>query len=391
MTLPPPLRPNVRAMRERSGLGPAQLARRSGITRQALHAIETGATVPSTLTALRLARELRCAVEALFTLTDAEVQARVVGSLDAGHGSRVGLAQVGAELLAFPLAGGALGESADGLAEVADSPEPAQGNLARVTLFGDLEAARRTLVVAGCDPSLGLLAAHVGREASGHRMRWQPQPSLEALRSVARGEAHAAGIHLWEAGTGVSNLPFAERELPGRAAQLFTLWSWEQGLMVAPGNPHGIRGVADLLRPGLRLVNRGEGAGSRLLLDAWLDTLGLSRRARRALSGYGDEAATPLEAAQRVAGGAADVAPGPRSAAQAWGLPFIPVQSERFDLVVPEEHAGHPALRALLSAVTRPAFRAELLSLGGYDPTHAGERWATTQPAPSSPSPRSVP
>ncbi|WP_309571266.1 substrate-binding domain-containing protein [Deinococcus sp.] len=366
---------HVRKRREAANRRAVDVARLAGITRQALHAIEGGSAVPGTLTALRLARVLRCTVEALFTLTDVppELEAVPVGPITPG--SRVALAEVDGTLLAFPLAGASLAEAADGTAH------DVTGSGITVQPFGPadnaLDAARRTAVVTGCDPSLGLLAAHVGRAGGPGRVRVKELSSLDALRAVARGTAHAAGIHLWDAPSGTSNLPFVEREWPGRPARLYTLWSWEQGLIVAHGNPHGLGSPADLTRPGLRLVNREAGAGSRLLLDAWLDGVGLTRESRRALAGYADEAGSPLDAAGRVASGAADVAPGPRSAARALGLDFVPVQVERFDLVVPEEYAAHPGLAALLAAVARPAFRTELQTLGGYDPTHAGEVWAS--------------
>ncbi len=379
----PVLTAHVRARREAAGLRPGDLAAQAGVSRQALHAIETGAYVPNTLTTFRLARALNCLAEDLFTLSAPQVGAVLCGPPAGGHFPpgplRVQLAQVGPRLLAYPLRGeAALGQDADG---VAQSGGEAGGEV-RVERLAGAEVARHTLVVAGCDPALGLLTRQVGRgpEARGQPLRalWHPATSLDALRALGRGEAHAAGIHLWEAGSGESNLPAVRRELPEIPTQLFTLWSWEQGLMVAPGNPHGISGVADLLRPGLRLAGRGPGAGSRVLLDAWLAGLGLDETGRARLPGYRDEAPTPLAAAARVASGAADAAPGPRSAAQAYGLDFVPVQRERFDLAVPRDHLSHPALAALLLGAAQPGFQAELRALGGYDPAHAGQPWKST-------------
>ena len=169
-----------------------------------------------------------------------------------------------------------------------------------------------------------------------------------------------------------------EREFPGQRIHLYTLWSWEQGLLVAKGNPHGIQGVADLLRPELRMVNRERGSGSRVLLDAWLNELNLPLIERRSLPGYKQEAHSHLEAAGQVAAGKADAAPGPRSAAQALGLHFVPLQTERFDLVVPDTHLQHPAIQALITVAQVHTFRAEISSLGGYDPAHAGEHWQST-------------
>lgn len=367
------LTPHVRAYRERAGLRPLELARKAGITRQALHSIETGAYVPNTLIALHLAHLLNCTVEELFTLHPAQLSARLMG----GQPGRVQLAQVGTQWLAFPLPGvTGLNESADGLTDPATT-DPNRGSAVSVSLLGDLTLPRRTAVVAGCDPALALLPAHLAKTAPDCRVLLRPESSLEALRAVARGEAHAAGIHLWDARTGQSNLPFVQRELPGWAAQLFTLWTWEQGLMVGPGNPHGLQGVSDLRRPGVRLANREPGAGSRVLLDAWLDAANITQQDRQGITGYANEVTSPLLAAQAVASGAADVAPGPRSAALACGLDFIALQTERFDLVVPDEFVNHPGLQALLNVVGQPSFRTELCSLGGYDPAHAGERWAT--------------
>ncbi len=380
-----PLNCFVRARREALHLRPGELAQQCGITRQALHSVETGAYVPNTLVSLKLARALSCRVEDLFSLpaaVESEVAVQVVGPSPA-EGSRVQLAWVDERLLAFPLSGEAgWGQPADGTLHLPESagvsaPEGGPVN-GRVQLFSDSAPARRTAVLVGCDPSLGVAASHVARHAPDTRLLWQSASSLNALRSVARGEAHAAGIHLWDAESGISNLPFVQRELTGVRVHLYTLWSWEQGLIVARGNPHEVTGVADLLRPGLRLINREEGAGSRALLEAWLTAQGVSAAGRRRLPGYRTEARSHLEAAGQVAAGEADAAPGPRSAALALGLDFVPIQTERFDLVVPAAHLNHPAIAALIAVAQLPTFRAEIASLGGSDPSHAGEHWQTT-------------
>ncbi len=370
----PQVHSQVREWRERSGLRPAELAERVGITRQALHSIETGGYTPNTLIALQLARLFGCAVEDLFTLGEAQVQATATGqpSLQPSIGERVRLAQVGERWLAFSVTGqGGLTEQADGV--VTDL----NGRQVTVELFSDLTLARRTAVLAGCDPAFALLTSHVSQQP-GSRILLDSVSSKAALRALSRGEAHAAGIHLFDAASGTSNLPFVQQMFRGQDIRLFTLWSWEQGLQVAPGNPRDITGVGDLLRPDIRLQNREPDAGSRGLLEAWLDSAGIGHGARTGINGYADEVTTPLEAARRVASGAADVAPGPRSAAVALGLDFVPLQVERFDLVVPAPFVGHPGVQALLNVVQQPAFRSELRTLGGYDPAHAGELWKTT-------------
>ena len=370
----------VRVRREALHLKSTELAQQCGITRQALHSIETGAYVPNTVVSLKLAQVLSCKVEDLFHLPEQTVAAQVIGPAVL-LGERVQLAWVGERLLAFAVTGEAgWGQSADGTMVVphVDAALSASPDQVTVQLFADQGQARRTAVLVGCDPSLGVASSHVSRLNPETRVLWQSVSSLNALRAVARGEAHAAGIHLWDARSRMSNLPFVERELSGQRVHLYTLWSWEQGLIVARGNPHGIQGVADLLKPGVRMVNREKGSGSRALMDAWLADVNLSVEQRRKLPGYRNEAQSHLEAAGHVAAGKVDAAPGPRSAAQALGLEFVPLQVERFDLVVPDEHLEHPAIAALITVAQVQTFRAEIASLGGYDPAHAGEHWRST-------------
>lgn len=340
----------VRERREAVGLSVSGLAAQVGLSRQALSRVESGASVPGTRQALLLARALRCRVEDLFSLGAARVTARVL--LDAPPGTRVQLADVDGEWRALPLSGEA------GLRLVADGVVLASGE---VEVPGPLDDARRTALVAGCDPALGLLCTSLGTEA---RAAWVPRASLEAVQAAARGEVHAAGLHL---GSLDRHREVVARDLPG--ARLLRLWHAEQGLILAPGNPLGVRGPVDLTRG--RLVTRPVGAGGRALLDGWLREAGLDAAAREARHAASRLAPSPLEAAVAVARGEADVAPGPRSAAGAYGLAFIPLVVEAFDLAVPERHLAHPGVQALIAAAGSGAFQADLRSLGGYDPAGA--------------------
>lgn len=363
---PGALRSSVHERRRHAGLGAAELARRAGITRQALHNIETGHSAPTTVVALRLAQALGCRVDELFTLAPGTVQARLIG--DAAPGGRVRLARLGDELLAVPLGGAA------GLTHQADGMVTAQrGAGVDVALSGDLELAGRSVILSGCDPSLDLLAAHTGRTAPDLRVLTRPASSQAALAGLAAHEAHLAGVHLWDARSRESNLPFVRRLGLTQPAHVIALWTWEQGLLTAAGNPRNIRGVDGLRGGTLRLINRDPGAGSRLMLDAWLDAANVGEAERQALPGYRDEVDSPLEAARRVQSGAADLTPGPRVAAQALGLHFVPLQRERFDLIVPEAHLKHPAVQALLHTARSAAFLLELAALGGYDTAEVGQ------------------
>jgi len=357
----------VRERRVAAGLSQQELAERAGLTRQAVSAIEAGRYLPNTAVALRLARALGCPVEELFRLPDVppRVRADLVGDVSADD-RRVQVARVGGRLLARPLAGasGPL-TPADGLL-VGAAPG---GRGAMVDLLVDPEVVERTVVVLGCDPALALLSAHLSRRYPNLRLLWTHAGSLAALRGLARGEAHAAGTHLRDSETGEFNLPFVRRELAGRRLHVVTLTEWQQGLIVARGNPRGIAGPTDLARPDITIVNREPGSGSRAMLDAALRAAGVTPEQVR---GYARELPTHLAVAEAVASGAADVGPGIAAAARALGLEFIPLQEERYDLVIPTDYIDAPAVQALLETAVHPAYRAEVEALGGYDSSRAG-------------------
>lgn len=301
-----PLQVHVRERRLALGLSQQELAGRAGLSRQALIAIEAGRLVPSVAVALRLARALRCRVDDLFALPD------VHSTVEADLGSespaaleppfRVWLARVGPRLLAWPLAGAAGDEQADGIAR-----ERRSGGRLAVELVADPAEFERSLVIAGCDPALAVLGAHLRRAGRAVRAVWLPQSSLQALRSLARGEVHIAGTHLWDPATSEYNLPVVRRELAGRPVVVVTLSRWVEGLLLAPGNPKGIRRLEDLARPDVRIVNRETGSGSRLVFDELLRRAGIDASA---LSGYDREVRRHRALAEVIAGGLADAGPG---------------------------------------------------------------------------------
>jgi putative molybdopterin biosynthesis protein len=366
----------IRSRRQAAGLSQQELARRCGLTRQAVNAIEAGHYVPSTLVALRLSMVLGCRVEELFHLTDERIRIEAEWLGEASTGGvgrqRIQLARVGNRLLARPLIAASAFAAADGLTmPVERAPRSGRGTQPWVTvdLWVDAELPDRTVVVLGCDPALALLGAHLTRRYPAFRLIWVHSSSLLALRLLGRGEAHAAGTHLWDQEAGEYNVPFVRRELSGRRLVVVTLSEWQQGLIVARGNPKGISGPAELARADIAIVNRERGAGSRTMLDLWLQHSGIVTTQVR---GYGYEVSSHLEVAEAVARGQADAGPGIMAVARALGLDFLPLQEERYDLVIPLEFLNASAVQAMLDvAVSRP-FQAELAALGGYDSSRAG-------------------
>jgi molybdate-binding protein/DNA-binding XRE family transcriptional regulator len=364
---------DVRRKRQAAGLSQQALATRCGLTRQAINAIEAGHYAPSTTVALRLARVLGCTVEALFRLPEAapHVEAEFLGEIPSAAGrTRCQVARVGARLLAHPLTGALSAfTAADGLLVPGATEAPCADRWVDIELLVDTQVPENTVVVLGCDPALALLGAHLTRRYPTLRLVWVPRSSLTALRMLGRGEAHAAGTHLWDPESGESNMPYVRRELAGRRLVVVTLSQWQQGLIVAPSNPKGIKGPEDLARPEITLVNRDAGSGSRMLCDIWLREAGI---APHWVSGYRREVMSHLAVAEAVASGGADVGPGILAMARALGLDFIPLQEERYDLVIPMEFLHTAPIQALLDIVTSRHFRDELEALGGYDGAHAG-------------------
>ena len=144
--------------------------------------------------------------------------------------------------------------------------------------------------------------------------------------------------------------------------------------MVAPGNPLSVNTLDDLLRPNIGFVNRQRGSGTRVLLDYHLGQLGIEPAS---VPGYDREEYSHLTVAAAVSGGSANVGLGILSAARALGLDFVPLFSEEYDLVIPQEHYRSPLLQPLLALLVDAEFRAAVDALGGYDVTRMGEVRAT--------------
>jgi putative molybdopterin biosynthesis protein len=225
------------------------------------------------------------------------------------------------------------------------------------------------LLVAGCDPAISVLARHV--QAAGVELVLAHRNSTRALELLKRGLAHVAGTHLRDERSGESNLPEIGRRFPKKTIAVISFAIWEEGIVTPQGNPKAIRGIEDLARPDVEIVNREPGAGARRLLDTRLGQLGIDRGAVR---GYGAEAQGHLPAAWQVQAGAVDCCIATRAAARLFGLGFVPLASERYDLAIRRRDLDSPPVQALLDVLNRARFRRELDSLGGYDTHSAGER-----------------
>ena len=231
---------------------------------------------------------------------------------------------------------------------------------------------RPTLVVAGCDPALPLLEEPLSLLDPPIALSWWPCSSREALRLAAEGLVHAAGAHLRDR-SGQYNTS-AAAELLASGGEVIGFSAWREGLVLGPAATDGVTGVADVASRGLRLVNREPGAEARRVLDRELGRAGIDGEQ---VAGYRTMAAGHLQVADAIAAGLADAGVACEPAALAYGLAFIPLAAERFDLVIPAEHAASREVQALIKVLASRWLIDQLASLPGYDPSSCGQHLAT--------------
>jgi putative molybdopterin biosynthesis protein len=290
---------------------------------------------------------------------------------------RVRLGLVGGTMVATPLPRGAGVLTslvrADGLLVVPAGLEGHHpGDEVDVELLRSLDEISGTIVAIGShDLVLDLAASALRAEDPGVTLASSNVGSLGGLVALRDGLCHIAGSHLLDPATGEYTLPYLDRILGGQDVSVVRLVHRDQGLMVAAGNPLGLKGLDDLARPGVRYVNRQRGAGTRVLLDHELRQRGISPDA---LEGYLREEPTHLAVAAAVAAGRADAGLGILAAARAFGLDFLPVTREPYDLVVGAQEADSPRLAPLWALLRSDRFRAAVQDLGGYGTEEMGRR-----------------
>lgn len=239
------------------------------------------------------------------------------------------------------------------------------------------QALNETLTAAG--PALRLHASHdyaVARlreqlnRDGGTRVELQYRGSLDALAALCRGACEVAGFHIADGPLQGEILGRYARWMKPRHQRLVHLVTRTQGLIVAPGNPKVIRTIADLARPGVRLVNRQRGSGTRTLLEQLLAHAGVEG-AR--IDGFETEEYTHAAVGALVAGRVADVGFGVQAAADQFGLDFVPVATERYFLILRTEMLEHATVREILAFLRSEAFRDAVASLAGYAAARAGD------------------
>ena len=346
----------------------------AGVSRQTIYAMEAGTYIPNTAVALRLARALDASVEDLFKLPGEgpapelpAAEAVLLSGADAPEpGQPVELCRVDRRLVAaapspvpwyFP--------ASDAIVSGA-----AAAGKTRVQIFHPPEEARHRILVAGCDPGISVLARHV--QAAGVDLVLAHRNSTQALELLKQGTIHIAGTHLRDEASGESNIPQVGRLFPKRSVAVISFAIWEEGILTARGNPKGIRGIEDLARAGD--LDRQPRAGRGQPPPAGCQPGAPRNSDSGACAAMTRIAAGHLAAAWQVRTGAADCAIATGAAARLFGLGFIPLVAERYDLVLRRAHLELPAVQTLFDTLSRSRFRRELEAIGGYDTAPAGQR-----------------
>ena len=392
-----------------------ELANIAGVTRQSIGAVETGQCAPSVTISLRLAKALGCQVEDLFWLGEEDlpkIEAILADSTPNLQRSQVIIARIGDRWIAYPLLGRdgfriemipsdgevvavshpivGSGVSASG-SDIGASPLRVDGllsitrnelypereaqrqtgtNKVQVRLLDDIDKLHNTVVIAGCTPVLSLLARATERWYPQLRIHYRFAHSKAALHSLCRGEVHIAGMHLYDPQTGEHNIPFVREALTDKSAVLITLGVWEEGLLVPPGNPMGVKTVSDLVEFGATIATHEVGSGNRMLLERKLQEEGVPLEAVKRFDHIVDN---HQDVALSVVSGAANAGISTASIAATFGLGFIPLHSARYDLVILKEYLQEAPVQQFINILGHQLVRSQLQILGGYDISKTGE------------------
>ena len=288
---------------------------------------------------------------------------------------RVKLGKVGDRIVASPLPRGAGTitslTQADGIIRIPSQSEGVSQNVpVNAELLRPLTTIHNTIVVVGShDNALDVLADELKAEHGNLTLSSSHVGSLGGLMAIKNKGCHLAGSHLLDTSDGSYNISYVKKYLPETRICLVTLLFRDQGLIVAKGNPKQINSIQDLSREDIRFVNRQAGSGTRILLDYKLSSAGMDPAC---IAGYENEEYTHMSVAVAVLGGVADVGLGIQAAAKALDLDFIPVVTERYDLIIPEEHIGTPPIQRLLEIIQSKKFKDRVETLGGYHMEETG-------------------
>ncbi|MBF7096970.1 molybdopterin biosynthesis protein [Alkalibacter mobilis] len=300
---------------------------------------------------------------------------RVMSSLKYREFVRMKLGKVGQKVIATPLDRGAgvvtSFVKADGILDIPLNTEGIDaGQEVEISLLRSKDEIENTLVANGShDPLIDVAYDLLRRRDPLKYVSSSHVGSMGGIMAVKRNETHMAGIHLLDENSGEYNESFVKRYLANTNVAIVKGVKRSQGLMVAGGNPLGIKGIADLINKDLSYVNRQKGSGTRILLDYLLNKQGIDAED---IYGYEREELTHLSVAVQVASGSAHAGLGIYSAAKVYGLDFIPICWETYDFILREEFLHDEKVESFIEVLMSDEFKSSLETLGGYEAEGVG-------------------
>jgi len=226
------------------------------------------------------------------------------------------------------------------------------------------------LLAAGSnDPVLDMLYGGLRRQYPEFYVFSANIGSTAGLLALEKGFTDIAWSHLLDPETGEYNIPYLEKLIPSINAVVVNLFHRELGFVVAKGNPLGLAGFEDLMRDDVRFINRQKGSGTRLLLDYHLEKAGLQQER---ITGYENEVLTHAEIGLSILSGEADVGIATAAVSALFGLGFIPIVRERFDMICDQSVFFQRGVQSLIGVLSGDLFRSRFSDLKGYDFKSAG-------------------
>lgn len=306
---------------------------------------------------------------------EAVLTRRIVSGFKYQEFIRVRMGYVNEKMIAVPLNRGSGVVSsfmkADGILEVPQSTEGYEaGDTVKIRLLRDKEVLMHTLFSVGShDPLLDELAEILHRTDREIFMSSSHVGSMGGIMALKKGEAHIAGCHLLDEKDGSYNISAIKKYFPDGGIRIIECVGRTQGLMVQKGNPKHITGIEDIAREGIKYVNRQKGSGTRILLDYLCDQKHIQKEN---VYGYDREEFTHTSVAAQIDSGTADAGMGIYSAAKMYGLDFLPVCTEEYDLLIPDTAWELPMVQKLIEVLKSEEFHEKLIALGGYEISQPG-------------------
>ena len=301
---------------------------------------------------------------------------KVVSHLGDEEFLRVKLGNIDGKIMAYPLSRGAgvvtsLVE-ADALIRIPLLKEGIDfGEEVEAELLEDLNRIKNNIIVTGShDLILDILRNELQEESSDFNLISFNVGSMGGVLALKQKRTHLATAHLLDPESGEYNLPYIKKMCPQRELKVVNLTYREQGIMVKRGNPKNIKGIDDLVKKGIKFINRQKGSGTRVLLDYLLKNKSINPLD---IPGYSQEVYTHLMVASAVAEGNVDIGLGILSAAKVFGLDFVPVIKERYDIIIPKEYYSSLKIQKILAIIKSRKFQKKVLNLGGYDLSQSGK------------------